>query len=373
MAIRYPIAVLIATSAWIFTQCWPISLINTLPAGIGGICGDAEECEAQPGALAYLRFSKRFLQQQIERSVNRKRTFEEEILGTQIQGQSRTEGQVRLVLVPNDERAAAEILFVGTVNSRSRGQNGPAILSYESHADFAVRKRLEFAGLRITSAESMAKAPTRLRATHVETQLPGFLGVVAERIAWRRVAESRAQADRIASQRLEARLSRDLDRRVEKSLAKVNARLKDAFEDLTDESNGLCVATTCRTTNDFIEVVAYCGGPNVQPEYPVFAVDDDADVAVRIHWGAIRLAMSDDRLGELLGPTLNALLQKQIAEASYGLLESAPIATTGWRGLSIGLGWVGADYCCGDRPLAIQKAPSSMTGQQIPARPVSMR
>lgn len=373
MAIRYPIVVLISTSAWIFLHCWPMSLTGSLPAGLSAICGDAKKCEPTTGTLAYLRFSKRFLQQHIERSVDRTRKFEEEILGTQIQGQSRTEGQVRLVLVPNDERAAAEIQFVGTVNSRSRGHNGPAILTYESHADFEVRKRLEFDDFRITSAESIAKAPTQLRATHVETQLPGFLGAVAERIAWRRVGESRAQANEIASQRLEARLSRDLDRRVEASLAKLNTRLREEFEDLTDESNELCVTTTCRTIDDFIEVVAYCGGPHYQPEYPTFALEDDADVAVRIHWDAVRLATSDSRLSERVGPTLNSLLQKQIADASYGLLETAPAVNTGWRGLSIGMGWVGADYCCGDLPLAIQPAPSSETSQLVPALPVSTR
>ena len=373
MPIRYPIAVLFATTAWISSQCWPVALMDSLSASVSAICGDEERCEPQPGTLAYLRFSKRFLQQHIERSVDRTRKFEEEILGTRIQGKSRTEGQVRLVLVPNDERAAAEILFVGTVNSRSRGHNGPAILNYESHADFEVRKRLEFDEFHITTNASIANAPTQLQATHIETNLPGFLGAVAERVAWRRVAESRAQADEMASQRLEARLRRDLDRRVEESLAKLNARLQEEFEDLTDESNDLCIATTCRTTDDFVEVVAYCGGPDYQPEYPVFALDDDADVAVRIHWDAVRLAISDSRLSELLGPSLNALLQKQIADASYGLLEPAPVATTGWRGLSIGLGWVGADYCCGDQPTTNQPSTIAESEQLVPARPVSTR
>jgi hypothetical protein len=88
----------------------------------------AGESAASLPTLVYLRVSGDYLSRRFERDVNRTKPVTDHILGTSIRGKSLTRGTTRLVLVPNDDHFAADIEFVGTVDSVTRGVNGPAIL-----------------------------------------------------------------------------------------------------------------------------------------------------------------------------------------------------------------------------------------------------
>lgn len=84
----------------------------------------AQAESALPTTLLYLRVSGDYLSKRFARTVSRTKPVTDLILGTRIAGKSHTNGKTRLVLVPSADEFQAEVEFVGTVHSRTRGGTG---------------------------------------------------------------------------------------------------------------------------------------------------------------------------------------------------------------------------------------------------------
>ena len=111
-----------------------------LPTAVAPLWQRRRQCIAT--TLIYLRVSSDYLSKRFEKEVNRTKPVVDNILGTRIRGKSLTRGKTRMVLIPNDDKFVAEIEFTGTVDSRTRGTNGPAILHYKSDSTFRATKRI---------------------------------------------------------------------------------------------------------------------------------------------------------------------------------------------------------------------------------------
>jgi hypothetical protein len=165
-----------------------------------------------PSTTVWVRLSKGFLANHLERSVDRKKPVRDYILGTTIAGRSHTTGKTRFVLYRNDDQALGEVEFVGEVHAKTVGRNGPATLHYLSDSTFRARKRVVIGESGLSALPAVAVAPTRLRATEIQTNLPWLRDRIVQRIAWRRVANTRSQANAIASDHTADDIRHDLDR-----------------------------------------------------------------------------------------------------------------------------------------------------------------
>jgi hypothetical protein len=95
-----------------------VESIQQLPQWLAGSQARAPRVSA---AIVYVRVSRDFLEDYVERTVNRSKQVRDCVLGTRIIGESQTRGRTRLVLLPSNRQLLANIVFDGTVTARTRG------------------------------------------------------------------------------------------------------------------------------------------------------------------------------------------------------------------------------------------------------------
>ena len=129
-------------------------------------------------------------------------------------------GTTRLVLYPNDNQAFGEVEFVGEFGANDRTQRTSDV---ELSVAFNIPSEQTPYDKRIWTEciTSDRRCATRLTATDIHTNLPRLRGIIAERIAWGRVANTRSQADAIASAHTADDIRQDLDRKVNESVAAI--------------------------------------------------------------------------------------------------------------------------------------------------------
>src|SRR4051794_20478603 len=159
-----------------------------------------KQSEVNPAGLLYVRVSRDFVDRHMQRTIDKRSPVRDLVLGTDIHGESDTTGETHVNLLPGDGIVRAEIVFDGTVHSRTTGYNGPAILHYVSETPFQARKTISLTDTGLNVSDANVSSTTRLQTTGVETTLPRLRGRIASRIAARRNANSHAEAEAITGQ-----------------------------------------------------------------------------------------------------------------------------------------------------------------------------
>ena len=147
------------------------------------------------------------------------------ILGTRISGTGHTTGRVSVRLLPSNEGAVLETIFTGVNRSRTLGVNGPARISSAGTTQLYGRKRLVLTAEGVEALPTVASADTRTRTLGVSNTFGCLLNRLVNRIATKRVAESKRQGELIGSRHAEERLANRIDQRAAGTLVQVN----DAF------------------------------------------------------------------------------------------------------------------------------------------------
>jgi hypothetical protein len=258
---------------------------------------DANVSDHRQGTLIWVRVSKHFLDNYVQRDVDRTKPVHDLILGTRISGESRTLGKTHLVLHPNDDHAVGEVHFEGTVTAKTVGRNGPATLWSDSDSTFRARKSLTITDSGLTAKSAVASAPTRLTPTQIRTSLPRLRGRIAQRIAWRRVNSSRAQADAIASDHTADDVRGDLDHKLDDAVATIQARIKPQVAEANQVLADGQLVVRSRSTPNSIEI-ALCrpGTPAQELKQIAATVDGNPPVTARVHRAAVAKIMTNDRL-----------------------------------------------------------------------------
>lgn len=266
---------------------------------------DGPSDESSP-ALVQVRLSQDFLVGFLERDVNRQSQVREMILGTNVGGTANTSGTTTVLLHSSQDKAVVEVVLKGTVQAQTIGHNGPVQLHCSSHSPFESRKLIHLQSGGIEALPATTTATTRSTTQQIRSTLPGLRGRIAERIARGRVQELRGQADAIASRNTERRLNREFDRTVEKALADARGAVQSKLVSLP--IGKLSDDWKYRSEPGYIEMLL------VNPELAdtknldIGQFESDAAVAVRVHRGAIRGALTSAELRDSLRPLLMSLL-----------------------------------------------------------------
>jgi hypothetical protein len=277
-----------------------------------------------PAAVAWVQLSRNYLASHVERSVDRTKPVTDLILGTSIAGESHTTGKTRFVLHPNDSQALGEVVFTGEVHADTVGHNGPATLHYLSDSTFTARKRIGFGADGLMTAPAVADAPTRLTATSIQTSLPRLRGRIAQRIAWRRVAQSQQAADSIASAHTARDIRHDLDRKVNDSLAAMQGKLQAQIAQIKLDGEQRPLVMRSRSTPDYIEVALFHPGASPSDmQVPSFRVAGNPDIAVRVHRSVAANVLRDPQLREKVAPLIASAPKGEATKSSIG--EKTPL------------------------------------------------
>jgi hypothetical protein len=146
----------------------------------------------------------------IEDPVNDVGPLTDVILGTRISGTVQTVGYVNAELGNTAQYAAIDILMTGTAYSNTVGYNGPAVIHSSAVTGLAGRKRLvlDANGLRSFPAASNARTSSTINGIGVNAN---FMQGLVQKIATKRVYQSKSQAEAIGSQHAQVRLNTRMD------------------------------------------------------------------------------------------------------------------------------------------------------------------
>jgi hypothetical protein len=334
---------------------------------------DSDSCST----LLYLRVSRDYLSKRFEKDVDRTKPVTDQILGTRIRGESLTRGKTRMVLIPSDDQFVAEIEFIGTVDSRTRGTNGPAILHYKSESTFRATKRITIDADGLTVAPARADAKTKLRPLRIESRTGGLVGMVVERVARRRVAESQHQANAIASDHTADIVAGDLDRGLEKSVGVLKAALAEAaglkpseLAQLTTCGSGQRMVLKLRTTRDHAELVLAPEEVTWQELASILpAIDGTPHVALRVHRAILTSTGDDSVSSPALAKLLAHGMKTQLAKRTAAVVESPAAADAHPIEWSIGINWLCVDVCRPAANTSVADEPAPRSAQLVAETP----
>jgi hypothetical protein len=298
-----------------------------------------------PAALVYVRVSGDFLEDYIERSVRQRKEVRDCILGARIVGESDTQGKTRLTLIPSNDQLRANIAFDGTVHSHTRGYKAPVVLHNTSNSTFQAHKliAMDDSGLRV--APSTADVSTRLRTTRISTSLPRLRGRIATRIAWRRVSQSHDQAEAVTSDHTADDIRSDLDKRINRSVARVQGVFGAKISALETGRSPMPTDVRFRCRADCVEMALIREDATAEERKlrPPPALDN-SDVSVRVHRTLLTSAIEDPQLIQNLAPLLSKLLEAratQEGDAGRAPAIGAQDSDAKW---AIDLEWVSLDF-----------------------------
>jgi hypothetical protein len=158
-----------------------------------------------------------------QRPVDATHPVDEEILGTEVTGKSRTTGESTAQLEPSSDGAVLDIVFRGTAVSETVGQHRPITVETEGTTTIAARKRVVITGEGIKAAPAVAKAVTQTKTVGLQSDRDGKLGgKLVRRVAERRIDATRPESEGIAAKNTEKQVDQNMDTEVDKMVKEAN-------------------------------------------------------------------------------------------------------------------------------------------------------
>ncbi len=304
-----------------------------------------EKVRKIPAALMYVRVSRQFLEDYVERTVQRKKPVTDYILGARIAGESDTQGKTTLELLPGKGRLLGKISFEGTVHSQTRGYKSPVVLHQISDSTFRSSKLVSMDEKGLHVSQATTDAPTNLKTVGIDSCLPRLRGRIATRIAWRRVGAAHQEAESITSQHTAATVSKDFDARIDQSVAKVREVFKSKVPEWDHEHYPAQTEMRFRSSPECVEVAVIRREANTEErKLRPPTVDGNPDVAVRVHRAMLTRAIADPEVRDNWAPTfikvLNARFRQNEDAKSKADKKPAP-DTTKW---AFNLDWLAMDF-----------------------------
>jgi hypothetical protein len=316
---------------------WSKSLLGGVSDWLGSLRTDKRSDTLADGAspapapanVVYVRLSEPLLRRFAARDVNRQSDVADRILGTSIFGTAATTGRIELALIPDSRRARADLLLRGTSNSTTTGYNGPVRIHSRGVTRFASRKSLWLDEQGVHTAPARTNAITTTQTTGISTNLPGLRRRIALRIASRRIAASRSQADAIASQRAAARVGREWDRIVDRQLSEVTQSITAQFVSMAVDPKRAASRIEYSTTAEYLELIVFRreAASELIAKAPPRAANRP-DVEVQLHTSLVRNPVVRSQLPVILRSVVNSFIDRSAVKTAVA--ESTPNVAENW-------------------------------------------
>ena len=179
---------------------------------------------SQPNIL--LEVHESLLARAVNRPVDQMMPVDEVMLGTRVRGSGHTRGNVRLDFVPSSDRAAFDLVFDATNVANTRGSQGPVTVNSRGVTNLGARRRFFLDEHTAVASPVQASAATDTTITGIAVNTR-FGKRLIQKIASRKIAETKPKAEAIAEGRARDRLRRQFQEQTEPALA----QFKDQFQE----------------------------------------------------------------------------------------------------------------------------------------------
>ena len=179
---------------------------------------------SHPNLSAYI--SSELISSAMDRAIDEAIRIRENILGVQIVGEGQIRGSLQVNLLPDENRAAIGLNMRGVTESETVGSKRSVRVFSSSTTSLEGTKKVHFSADGFSSQPARAGATTATRVTGIATRRGNPL---VEKLAWRKVAKSKGQAQRQSSQLAARRLEERMDGEGDKLLADANQQYGEKF------------------------------------------------------------------------------------------------------------------------------------------------
>ncbi len=182
---------------------------------LGDTSGLASQVKQEYGrSNLLLNVSSDAVQQVAQRPVTETSPVRDCILGARVTGTANSCGVLSVQTKPGADHIAVELQLVGNIQSNTRSFKKPVRVTSTGSTNYVATKQLEISDERFRLLPSAASARTKTR-THSVKKTGGKFGArLIERIARKKVAESKPQAEYIAARHAEQQVIEKFDKQV---------------------------------------------------------------------------------------------------------------------------------------------------------------
>jgi len=162
----------------------------------------------------FAEVSSTALQRLAQRPVSQCTPVRDCILGARVLGTANSSGMLSLRTLPADNHIALELQLAGNIQSRTASYKKPVRVGSFGSTNFIATKHLQISDDRFLVLPASTSARTKTRISSIKKTGGKFGRRLVERIARKKVAESKPQAERIAARHAERQVSEKFDRQV---------------------------------------------------------------------------------------------------------------------------------------------------------------
>ena len=188
-----------------------------------GVVAAVRAAAGQPNV--HIDVHENLLAPAVNRPIDQPMAVDEVVLGTRVRGSAHTRGNVRLDFVPSPDRAAFDIVLDATNVSTTQGSQGPVTVRSRGVTSLDARRRLFLDPDTAFAAPVQASADTDSTITGLSIN-KRFGRRLIQRIASRKIAETKPKAEAIAEGRARDRLRKQF----EEQTAPAVAQFREQFQ-----------------------------------------------------------------------------------------------------------------------------------------------
>jgi len=243
------------------------------------------------GALARpnieLEVREELLASAVNRPVDQVAPIRDVVLGTRIFGTGRTTGTVRLDFVPSPNRAVLALVFDACNVSDTHGSQGPVTVCSRGYTALSARRQITIDGDVVQADPVAVSVSTDSHTTGIGISAPIGKRMI-RKVASRRIAETRPQAEAIAEGKARDRLGREFTQQTEPAVHQIRGQLRDKLRGPLEAQGLFPESFHMHTTDDTLRVVArkaLAGQLAAGTSSP--AADSGNVLTARIHQSAI--------------------------------------------------------------------------------------
>jgi hypothetical protein len=261
---------------------------------VGPLLARLEESGQAPGAVARIRAAvtrpnlfvevdEGLLAKAVNRPVNEVSPINDVVLGTRVRGIGRTSGFVRLDFIPSSNGAVVDIALDGTNEFDTKGSQGPVTVRTLGTTKVDARKRLIIDDKRITALPVEARTATDTRTAGIGVNKKIGQRLI-RRIASRKVAEMRPQAEAIAEGRTREKVREQFETETATAISRASRDYEARFRRPLMERGWYPELLQLSTGQSRLCVVARKSLPDQIAAFtPPPAIDPDAVLSARLH------------------------------------------------------------------------------------------
>ena len=227
----------------------------------------------------YAEISHRLFTVGIDDEVEQSQQVSSYILGTSIYGTANTTGRITSAFVPDPERASFDLLLKGNIHSNNVGYNGPVTIYSTANTSIDASKRVHFDAAGVSTDSAVARCATASNIYSIAAR-----SCLVRKIAWRRAAQSKTKAERLASGQAQRRVAADFDEQTAELLAEPETFYADQFRKPLIRRGGFPNVMKLSTLVNRLTVKILQENPFqlAAPSAPP-AIGEGHDLAIRIH------------------------------------------------------------------------------------------